>query len=144
MALKSIYLIGSLRNPEIPEIGKQLALASGLEVFTSWHSAGPDADDHLRDYERFMGKSYSKAIRCWAATNIFRFDKFHLDRCGAGLLIMPAGKSGHLELGYLIGQGKPGYILFQEEPERFEVMHNFATEIFLSIEEAQEYFKNDH
>ena len=48
---------------------------------------------------------------------------------------MPAGKSGHLELGYSIGRGKTGYILFLEEPEKLDQMHNFADEIFMSEED---------
>jgi len=52
---------------------------------------------------------------------------------GVGVLVLPAGKSGHLELGYMIGQGKPGYILLDGEPERFDVMYNFATGVFTNL-----------
>jgi nucleoside 2-deoxyribosyltransferase len=48
---------------------------------------------------------------------------------------MPAGKSAHLELGYIIGQGKPGYILFDKMPERLDVMHVFANGVFFDVEE---------
>ena len=48
---------------------------------------------------------------------------------------MPTGKSGHLELGYLRGQNKPGYILFDKEPKKWDVMHNFATNIFYDVNE---------
>ena len=47
---------------------------------------------------------------------------------------MPAGKSGHLELGYIIGRGKPGYILFDEVPERYEMMVQFCTAVFFDRE----------
>ena len=50
-------------------------------------------------------------------------------------MLMPAGKSGHLELGYIIGRGKPGYILFDGEPERYDVMVQFATGIFFNKQE---------
>lgn len=39
---------------------------------------------------------------------------------------MPAGKSGHLELGYMIGNGKPCIIYFEKEPDRWDVMTQFA------------------
>jgi hypothetical protein len=45
---------------------------------------------------------------------------------------MPTGKSGHLELGYSLGKGKRGYILFDQEPERWDVMYQFATGIFFN------------
>ena len=53
--------------------------------------------------------------------------------------MLPAGKSGHLELGYLIGQGKPGYVLFDsrfnEDSTRWDCMYQFAKEVFFDIEE---------
>jgi hypothetical protein len=39
---------------------------------------------------------------------------------------MPAGKSGHLELGYAIGSGKRGFVCFDQEPDRWDVMYRFA------------------
>ena len=65
---------------------------------------------------------------------MFEFDKVHIDRADFGLLILPAGKSGHLELGYMIGCGKPGYILL-DKPDRWDVMYQFATGIFFSVED---------
>ena len=50
-------------------------------------------------------------------------------------MVMPAGKSGHLELGYMLGQGKKGYILFDKEPDRWDVMYQFATGVFFNKEE---------
>ena len=132
--MKSIYIIGALRNPKIPEFANELQ-AQGFEGFADWFSPGPDADDYLRDYSKARGLSYAGALKSYAARHIFEFDKYHLDRCDAVVMLMPAGKSGHLELGYAIGCGKPGYILFDSEPERYEIMVQFATGIFFSKEE---------
>jgi nucleoside 2-deoxyribosyltransferase len=55
---------------------------------------------------------------------------------------MPAGKSGHLELGYFVGRGKPAFILFDEVPTRFDVMHQFATEVWTSNQEMIERLQN--
>lgn len=129
----NIYLIGSLRNPQIPNIAKVLRL-EGLEVFDDWYAAGPEADDYWRDYEKARGNSYLEGLQGLAATHVFEFDKRHLDRSEAGILVLPAGKSGHLELGYLIGSGKPGYILL-DDPERWDVMYKFATLVTTSLEE---------
>jgi hypothetical protein len=54
---------------------------------------------------------------------------------------MPAGKSGHLELGYFVGTGKPGFIYFDAVPDRYDVMHQFATDVFSSDEELIEGLK---
>ena len=54
---------------------------------------------------------------------------------------MPAGKSCHLELGYLIGKGKTCYILFDKEPVRWDVMCRFANDVFFDIEELKKKLK---
>lgn len=130
-----IYLIGSLRNPEVPKIANTLR-AQGFCVFDSWYAPGPDADDYWRDYEKQKGCSYKGALKGHAAQHIFEFDKKWLDSADAAVMVMPAGKSCHMELGYMIGQGKPAFILFDQEPERFDVMHNFATDVFFNLDEC--------
>lgn len=129
-----IYLIGSLRNPAIPSIADQLRF-TGHEVFDDWHAAGPEADDYWRDYEIQRGHSFIQALDGYAAGHVFEFDKYHLNRADVAVLVLPAGKSGHLELGYAIGLGKPGYILLDNNPERYDVMYRFATKVVPSIEE---------
>ena len=124
---KQIYIIGSLRNEKIPHIAKELRKIGHL-VFDDWFSPGPEADEFWRKYEKVRGSSYKEALRNAAATHVFEFDKFHIDESQIGVLIMPAGKSGHLELGYMIGQGKPCFVFFEEDPERWDVMHQFAFE----------------
>jgi nucleoside 2-deoxyribosyltransferase len=132
--IRSIYVIGSLRNPEIPKFANELQ-AQGFEAFADWYSPGPQADDFWRDYSKARGLTYKEAIQSHGAKNIFEFDKSHLDRCDAAVMVMPAGKSGHLELGYTVGRGKPGFILFDGEPDRYDVMTQFATGLFFSREE---------
>lgn len=137
--MSSIYLIGSLRNPRIPEIAKELRNA-GHEVFDDWHSVGPECDEKWQEYEKNRGRSYKEAIEGYHAKDVFDFDKRHLDRCDTGVLVLPAGKSAHLELGYIIGRGKTGYVLFDAEPERFDIMYQFADGIFFSVEELIQSF----
>jgi hypothetical protein len=129
--MKSIYIIGSLRNKNIPEVGNTLR-AHSWDAFDDWYGAGHEADDAWRDYENLRGRSHKDALYGFAARHVFAFDKHHLDRCDLAVLVMPAGKSGHLELGYFVGSGKPGFILFEEVPERYDVMHQFATDVFYS------------
>ena len=141
--IKSIYVIGSLRNETVPTVSSWLR-STGLEVFDDWFAAGPEADDYWKAYEVAKGNDYRSALSGHAAQHVFNFDKHHLDRVDAGLLVLPAGRSGHLELGYTIGRGKPGFILLDGDyldEGRFDVMYNFATEVFFSKEEMIEYFK---
>jgi hypothetical protein len=139
---KVIYLIGSLRNPQIPEIGKALR-SLGFEVFDDWFAAGPIADDSWMEYEKSKGVTYPEALRGWAARNVFAFDHRHLERCDITILALPAGKSGHLELGYSIGRGKAGYVLFDKEPDRWDVMYQFADGVYFNLDDlAKDLVKN--
>jgi hypothetical protein len=131
--MSKIYLIGSLRNSAVPEIAAKLR-EHDHEVFDDWYSAGPEADDYWMTYEKNRGHNYKEGLEGYAAKHVFSFDKHHLDRNEIAILLLPAGKSGHLELGYFIGCGKPGYILFNGEmPDRWDVMYQFATGIFYDV-----------
>ena len=129
----TIYLIGSLRNPQIPKIATRLR-TEGFDVFDDWYAAGPEADDKWMEYEKARGHDFAQALQGYAAKHVYRFDLHHLNRADMGLLVLPAGKSGHLELGYLIGRGKPGYILLDKEPDRYDVMYCFASGVFSKID----------
>jgi hypothetical protein len=132
-----IYLIGSLRNDLIPKIANELE-AAGLEVFSDWFAGGREADDEWMRYEKARGRTHRQALEGYNAAHVFDYDKRHLDRADAGVLVMPAGKSGHLEMGYLVGCKKPTAILFTEEPDRWDIMHLFATYHCWSIDELVE------
>lgn len=130
-----IYLIGSLRNSQIPYIAQRLREA-GFEVFDDWFAPGPETDECWREYETARGRSYQEALAGHHATNVFAFDRFHLTGCHGVVLALPAGKSGHLELGYMAGQGKPSWILRDETntDSRFDVMAQFATGVCASVD----------
>lgn len=131
---RSIYLIGSLRNPRVPVVASHLR-SLGYDVFDDWYAAGPEADDIWQKYEQeTRARSLPEALDGYHAQHTWSFDKHHLNRCQIGVLLMPCGKSGHLELGYLIGQGKPGFILVESgEPERWDVMYAFARAVTFTL-----------
>lgn len=131
--MKTIYLAGSLGNLNVPSLANEIE-ALGTECFADWFSPGSHADTHWRDYAKARGLSYGEALQSYAATHIYEFDLFHLDRSDAIVLLMPAGRSAHLEFGYMIGRNKPGFILFDGEPERWDVMYQFATAVFFDRE----------
>jgi nucleoside 2-deoxyribosyltransferase len=126
--MHSVYLIGSLRNPAVPELGRFLR-DHGFDVFDDWYAAGERADDCWQAYEQARGRDYETALYGYAAEHTFAYDKYHLDRCDSAVLMLPAGKSGHLELGYMIGCGKPSLILLGPDQGRWDVMYRFATAV---------------
>jgi nucleoside 2-deoxyribosyltransferase len=137
MPKKIVYLIGSLKNPKIPEIARVLR-ENGYEVVDDWYAPGPEADDYWQKYEKQRGRTYREALNGLHVKHVFEFDKYHLDRCDIAVLVMPAGKSAHLELGYAIGRGKHGFVLLDKEPERFDIMYRFADDVVYTVDELLE------
>ncbi len=129
-----VYLIGALKNRGIIDLGVQLR-EHGLDVFDDWLSPGPEADEQWQEYERLRGRTYKGAIYGEHASTVFNFDYRHLAESDVVVMVLPCGKSGHLEFGWAIGQGKRGYILFDQEPERYDIMYRFATEIYFHPDE---------
>ena len=123
-----IYLIGSLRNPELPKLAEYLR-SIGHDVFDDWYAPGPNTDDYWRDYCKQRGQSYREALNSPHAWDVFRFDKLHLDKADTVVLVMPAGKSAHMELGYSKGMGKTCYVYFDQEPDRWDIMYRFADDV---------------
>src|SRR3990167_1371383 len=122
------YIIGSLRNSQIVEIG-QVLRQQGFFIWDEWISAGPEADDYFQKYHTALGMDMRTALRSEVAQHIFNFDKAHLDLCDFGVLLYPSGKSCHLEFGYMVGKNKKTFILLDKDPDRYEIMPQFATEL---------------
>ena len=132
--MSCIYVTGSLRNPRVPEIANRLR-GVGHRVFDDWYAAGERADDAWQAYEQQRGRTYAEALDGFAANHVYQYDLHHLTNANAVLLVAPAGKSSHLELGWAIGAGKPGYIFFDQVPNRWDVMVKFATRVFFRMED---------
>jgi len=64
----------------------------------------------------------------------FTEDKSWLDWADAIVMLMPCGKSSHLEAGYAKGQGKLLFIYGEFPKGEFETMYGFADGLFRSEE----------
>jgi hypothetical protein len=133
---RKIYLIGSMRNPEIPVLGNRLR-ELGHDVHDDWYSPGPEADDRWREYEILRGRDYAAAMNGRHAKEVFDFDKRWIDYSDTIVLLRPAGISGHLELGYAAGQGKETHVIL-DDSNRWDIMLRFADHIWRNIDEFLE------
>ena len=137
-----VYIIGSLNNPTIIEVANKLHEA-GIEEFAQWMCSGPEADQHWKHYGKQRGWSYTEILKSAFVQTAFNFDFDHMKKADSCVLVMPAGKSAHCELGWFIGSGRKGYILFDGEPDRPDLMPpNLATGIFFNIEDLIKELKN--
>lgn len=137
-----VYLGGSLRN-RADILRVSLALRShGFNVFNDWLSSGEHTDDKWRELEQAQGRTFAEALKGPYAKNVFEFDLFWLGQAAAFVLVLPAGKSAHMELVHMVkGERKPAYVLMEEEPERWDIMLQWATALCTSIEELVEHLK---
>jgi hypothetical protein len=138
---KVLYLIGSLRNDRIPKLANKIREDfPDFEVFDDWYAAGPEADDYWKEYEQNRGRTYQEALSGHAARNVFAFDKRNLDRCTHAMLVLPAGKSGHMEIMYATyGVGAKTAILLDPTDVRWDVMYQFVPAILNNDEEINEW-----
>lgn len=137
-----IYIAGSLRNPHMPEFREWLQTQLPRErIFMDWYAAGPNADDHWKEYYQNLGLSYEEALSAPASVNVYNFDKKHIDMSDFMVLVLPAGKSGHMELGYQIGRWKHGIILLEDGVDRWDVMYQFADLVTKDKQDVVDYIK---
>lgn len=132
---RRVYIVGSLRNGHVPILANFIRKEAKIEVFDDWYAAGPEADDYWKKYEQEKGLSYRQALQGAAARNVFEFDKRNILASSHVLLVLPAGKSGHLELGWAAGKGKQTAILL-DDPDRWDVMYQFADYVLLNNHEV--------
>lgn len=132
--VRKVYLIGSLRNIQVTRVAALLRDA-GFEVFDDWFAAGPTADDAWKEYEQARGRTYKEAMEGYAAKHVFEFDKKHIDEADIGVLLLPAGKSAHAELGYMKGKGKKCIVYLESDAERWDIMYNFFDSLVYTDDE---------
>lgn len=129
-----VYVISSLSNSRVQEVSAAIR-KQGHEVFDDWLAAGPEADDYWKTYEEARGHTFIQALSGHAARHVFEYDFHHLAEADIVVLVAPAGKSAFLELGWALGAGRTGYILLEEESERWDVMFKFADGVFDNLED---------
>lgn len=127
-----IYLASSWRNPLQPIILEQLRTA-GHDVYDfrnpvpgengfSWSEIDPD-------WLEWDAPAFITALNHRVAEHGFQRDWQAMLRADAGVLLLPSGRSAHIESGYFVGAGKPLFVLLQGKNEP-ELMYKMATGIF--------------
>jgi hypothetical protein len=78
-------------------------------------------------YKEWDNQKYIQALQSNKANEGFNLDEQALKECNCCIMVLPCGKSSHLELGYAIGKGKLSIILLEKDikPES-ELMYKFA------------------
>lgn len=134
--MRKIYLASSWRNLNQPLV-LEILREAGHEVYDFRHPAEGNNGFHWSEIDRrwqaWSPAQFLAALTHPVAKNGFQYDWQAMQWADTGVLLLPCGRSAHLEAGYFVGAGKPLYILLSDgEPE---LMYKMATGICLTISE---------
>jgi hypothetical protein len=135
-----IYAASSWRNAHQQDVVAALR-GAGHEVYDfrnpepgshgfHWSAIDPD-------WQAWSPPAYRDALAHEIALHGFALDYGAMEWADAGVLILPSGRSAHIEAGYFNGARKPLYILLLE-PQEPELMYLMADRICLSVAELLE------
>jgi hypothetical protein len=138
-----VYIASSWRNPIQPTIVEALRDA-GIDCYDfknpeggtgfSWRDVKPSRPRATgpkgSDWER--ASEYQAMIAHPAAVKGFKADFDAMERADTFVLVLPCGKSAHLELGWAVGAGKRTAILL-EDPVEPELMYKMVDHISTDV-----------
>lgn len=109
-----------------PEIVDALR-ADGHEVYDFRHPKPHDTGfswgDIAAEWLNWSPEEYIEGLKHPIAQAGFQSDKDAMDWCDMCVLVLPCGRSAHIEAGWCIGQGKPTIILLHEDKFEPELMY---------------------
>ena len=142
-----IYLASSWKNEKLVSIVAEFFRGKGHEVDAFVDDSKGRYVFHWTEMLDCSDKSKSKLnavtfLDDKRSQKAFEEDKKWLDWCDVCILILPSGRSAHLEAGYAKGQGKLLVIYsFMEFPTgEFDVMYGFADLLSTNLEEIDNFF----
>lgn len=132
-----IYVASSWRNTQQPAIVETLR-AAGHEVYDFKNPPNGSGFGWKQvDYDGAANiPSYLRALKHPRAIEGFESDMDALEGADATVLVLPCGRSAHLELGHANGLGQRTFVLLSEEKWEPELMYLMCERICTSIDEV--------
>ena len=137
-----IYVASSWRNRHQPSIVKLLR-SWGHDVYDFRNppdGSASDWEELVKDWESWSIDEYMEALVHPLAEDGYDSDFRAMQDCDALVMVMPCGRSAHLEAGWAVGKGKPVAILLMELSEP-ELMYKMAA-IVRDTEELSAWLKS--
>jgi hypothetical protein len=132
-----IYIASSWRNRYQPEVVEELRW-HGFLVYDFRHPAPGDDGFHWSEidpaWQSWTPERYRDALQHPLAQVGFAQDKLALQMADVTVLVLPCGRSAHLELGYAVGLGQRTAVLMLE-PCEAELMNLLCDRVLLSMDE---------
>ena len=139
-----IYIASSWRCPHYRPVLEVLR-AAGFDCYDfqnpesafSWSQIDPNWKSwSTREYIGHLAHPLAKKGFCNDSSAMILAD--------ACVLVLPSGRSAHLEAGWFIGQSKPTVVLILDKATEPELMYLAATRICTSIDEMIAVFREMH
>lgn len=134
-----VYLASSWRNKQQPAAVDYLRSA-GHEVYDFRHPAPDNEGFHWSEIdERWQAwgpEEFRNALTHPIAKSGFDRDWRAMQWADAGMLLLPCGRSAHLEAGYFIGASKPLVVVLGLQPCEPELMYKAASLVCLTVVDA--------
>lgn len=134
---RRVYVASSWRNEHQPLV-VEILRSAGLDVY-DFRNPGPGEHGFAwseidPEWEKWSPEKFRDALDHPTAIHGFTLDMNALRACDACLLVLPCGRSAHLELGWAEGAGKRTavYIPKQQEPE---LMYTMLGSVLVSASE---------
>lgn len=145
-----IYVASSWRNLYQPTVVTALR-QHGWCVYDFRHPAPGDEGFHWSeidpDWQSWPPAQYREALQYPRAQVGFAQDQLALQMADVTVLVLPCGRSAHLELGYAAGVGQRTAVLMLE-PQEAELMYKLCNRVCLSMDELLAWLHgvdlNDH
>jgi hypothetical protein len=134
-----IYVASSWRNLRQPGVVRALREA-GHQVYDfrnpapgqrgfSWSEIDPA-------WQRWTPSQFRTALQHPAAERGLRLDMAALTNAEATVMVLPCGRSAHLELGYAVAAGQRTFVLCDSTLDEPELMYSICTRICFDIAEV--------
>jgi hypothetical protein len=133
-----IYVASSWRNEQQPEVVKTLR-EMGYEVYDFRNPRPMNTGFHWSEidpgWKNWTPSKFREALNHPLAIDGYFTDFRAMLWADVGVMVMPCGRSAHLEAGYFVGANKPLHILLSNgEPE---LMYKMATGIHTTVDELK-------
>jgi hypothetical protein len=134
-----IYVASSWRNHRQPQVVAGL-LAEGHEVYDFRHPAPGNDGFHWSEidpgWKDWSASEFRQALTHPIADRGFACDMEALRSADAVVLLLPCGRSAHLEAGWATGAGKRVLILLDTDGNEPELMYKMA-EVYTSLNDLE-------
>ncbi len=136
-----IYVASSWRNEQQGGVVKALR-AAGHEVYDFKNPSETDKGFSWADidpnWQQWTNEEYQKALEHPLAEKGFMNDFNAMQWADACVMVMPCGRSAHVEAGYIQGAGKPTIVLMEKEAEP-ELMYKMFELVCNTLDQVLEH-----